>query len=43
MYTPINVHITTHKVDIHKEVKITYIKVCIHNYEYSYTCMYTQI
>ena len=43
MYTHIIVHIITHIVDIHEKGIITHIEVCIHKYEYSNTCLYTQI
>ena len=43
--TNINTHvvlsINNHIVDIHEKGIITHINVYIHNYEYSYNCMYT--
>ena len=42
IYTQILVHITI-QIVVHEKSIITIIKVCIHKYKYSYTCMYTQI
>ena len=43
MYTHIIIHIILHIVDIHEKGIITHIEVCIHKYNYSYTCLYTQL
>ena len=40
--THIIFHILNQIVDIHENVIITHIKVCMQKYKYSYTCMCTQ-
>ena len=40
--TSLIVRLNPHKVDLHEKNLITQINVCIHKYQNSYNCMYTQ-